>query len=168
MGNVGKAIIPVVKVRYICFYCMFLYSLAVFISLPKCGPEEEQKSMRFKNSIVKHQKWNLIITHDHHIYITPLPSWDLPDTQIPSLFPPHQWYKVFRKKSSVLRNLQSSVLSLHPVLIPSVWVTMDWLVWAPNWKDSTSLPLHLPDTSLPHFPIIKKQIHISFYSFLIF
>ena len=81
MGNVGKAIIPMVKVRYICFYCMFLYSLAVFISLPKFGPEEEQKSMRFKNSIVKHQKWNLIITHGHHPYITPLPSWDLPDTQ---------------------------------------------------------------------------------------
>ena len=46
MGNVGKAIIPMVRVRYICFYRMFLYSLAVFISLPKCGPEKEQKLMR--------------------------------------------------------------------------------------------------------------------------
>ena len=70
-----------VKVRYVCFYCMFLYSLAVFISLPKCGPEKEQKLMRLKNSIVKHQKWNLIITNGHHPNITPLPSWDLPDTQ---------------------------------------------------------------------------------------
>ena len=69
MGNVGKAIIPVVKVRYICFYFMFLYSLALFISLPKCGPEEEQKVMRGKNSIVKHLKWNLIITQSHHPYI---------------------------------------------------------------------------------------------------
>ena len=73
--------IPMVKVRYICFYCTFLYSLAVFIILPKFGPEEEQKLMRFKNSIVKHQKWNLIITNGHHPNITPLPSWDLPDTQ---------------------------------------------------------------------------------------
>ena len=80
MGNIEKAIIPMVKVRYICFYCMFLYSLAVFISLPKCGPEEEQKLMRLNNSIVKHQKWNLIITHGHHTYIIPLPSWNLPDT----------------------------------------------------------------------------------------
>ena len=73
--------ILMVKVRYICFYCTFLYSLAVFIILPKFGPEEEQKLMRFKNSIVKHQKWNLIITHSHHSNITHLPSWDLPDTQ---------------------------------------------------------------------------------------
>ena len=81
MGNAGKEIIPMVKVRYVCFYCMFLCSLAVFISLLKCGPEEEQKLMRLKNLIVKLQKWNLIITHGHHPYITPLPSWDLPDTQ---------------------------------------------------------------------------------------
>ena len=46
MGNVGKAIIPMATVRYVCFFCMFLYSLAVFISLPKGGPEEEQKLMR--------------------------------------------------------------------------------------------------------------------------
>ena len=32
-----------IKVRYICFNFMFLYSLAVFISLPKGRPEEEQK-----------------------------------------------------------------------------------------------------------------------------
>ena len=70
-----------VRVRYICFYCMFLYSLAVFISLPKCGPEEEQKLMRLKNSIVKHQRWHLIITHGHHSYTTPLPIWDLSNTQ---------------------------------------------------------------------------------------
>ena len=81
MGNIEKAIIPMVKVRYICFYCMFLYSLAVFISLPKCGPEEEQKLLRLKNSIVKHQKWHLIITHGHHPYTAPLFSWDLSSTQ---------------------------------------------------------------------------------------
>ena len=77
MGSVGKAIIPVVKVRYIYFYFMFLYSRAVFSSLPKCGPEEEQTLMRGKTSIVKHQKWNLIITQGHQPYITPLPTWDL-------------------------------------------------------------------------------------------
>ena len=107
-----------VRVRYICFYRMFLYSLAVFIILPKFGPEEEQKLMRFKNSIVKHQKWNLIITHGHHPYITPLPSWDLPDTQKYQVLFLLASGIVFRKKSSMLRNLQSSVLSLHPVLIP--------------------------------------------------
>ena len=79
--NIGKAIIPMVRVRYICFYRMFLYSLAVFISLPKCGPEEEQKLMRLKNSMVKHQRWHLIITHGHHPYTTPLPNWDLSNTQ---------------------------------------------------------------------------------------
>ena len=73
MGNTGKAVIPMYKIRYICFYFMFLYSLAVFISLPKDGPEEEQKLMRLKNSIVKHQEWNLFITQGHHHYITPLP-----------------------------------------------------------------------------------------------
>ena len=52
MGNVGKAIIPVVKVRYICFYCMFLYSLAIFISSPNGGPEEEQKLMRLKTQLL--------------------------------------------------------------------------------------------------------------------
>ena len=77
IGSVGKAIIPVVQVRYICFYLMFLYSLAVFSSLPKCGPEKEQTLMRGKNSIVKHQKWNLIITQGHNLYITPLSRWDL-------------------------------------------------------------------------------------------
>ena len=77
MGNIGKGIIPVVMVRYICFYFMFLYSLLVFSSLPKCGPEDEQKLMRGKNSIVKHEKWNLIITQSHQPYITPLPRWDL-------------------------------------------------------------------------------------------
>lgn len=66
---------------------------------------------------------------------------------------------------SEIFSLQCS--SLHPALIPSVWVTMDWLVWAPNWKDSTSLPLHLRDTSLPPSPS-SKQIHISFYSFWYF
>ena len=49
----------------------------------------------------------------------------------------HQWNEVFRKKPSVIRNLQSSVLRLHPVLIYSFWVTMDCLVWALNWKDAT-------------------------------
>ena len=32
---------------------------------------------------------------------------------------------------------KSSVFSLHLVLIPSVWVAMDCLVWALNWKDAT-------------------------------
>ena len=80
-------------------------------------------------------------------------------TEISSPFPPHQWDKVFKKKSSVLRNLQSSVLSLHPLLIPSVWLNMDWLVWATDRKNSISLPSHTPDTSLLPLPIIKKQIH---------
>ena len=31
--------------------------------------------MRGKNSIVKHLKWNLVITQSHHPYITPLSSW---------------------------------------------------------------------------------------------
>lgn len=79
--------------------------------------------------------------------------------EIPSPFPPHQWDEVFRKKSSVLRNLQSSVFSLHPVLIPSVWVTKDCLVWALNWKDATSLPSHTPDPSLSSLTIITTQIH---------
>ena len=81
---------------------------------------------------------------------------DPQNKQIPRPFPPHQWDEVFRKKSSVLRNLQSAVLSLHPVLTPSVWVSMDWLVWAVNWKDATSLPPHTPDPSLSPLCIIKK------------
>ena len=119
MRNVGKAVIPMYKIRYICFYFMFLYSLAVFISLPKGGPEEEQKLMRLKNSIVKHQEWNLFITQGHHHYITPLPRQDLQNTRDSKSFPHHQWDKVFRKKSSMLRNLQSSVLRPHPVIILS-------------------------------------------------
>ena len=79
-----------VRVRYICFYHMFLYSLAVFISLPKCGPEEEQKLMRLKNSMVKHQRWHLIITHGHHPYNHPSPQLGpLKHTEMPSPFPPH-------------------------------------------------------------------------------
>ena len=113
MGNVSKAAIPMYKIRYVCFYFMFLYSTAVFISLAKGGPEQEQKLMTLKNSIVKHHEWNLIIKLGHHHYITPLPRWDLQNTQNIKSFPPHQWDKVFRKKSSMLRNLQSSVLRLH-------------------------------------------------------
>ena len=45
------------------------------MSLPKCGPEEEHKWMRGKNSIVKHLKWNLVTTQSHHPSITPLSSW---------------------------------------------------------------------------------------------
>ena len=41
--------------------------------------------------------------------------------EIASPFPSRQWDKVFRKKSSVIRSLQSSVFSLHPVLILSGW-----------------------------------------------
>ena len=41
--------------------------------------------------------------------------------EIASPFLPHQWDKVFRKKSSVIRRLQFSVFSLHPVLILSGW-----------------------------------------------
>ena len=151
MGNVGKAIIPVLNVRYICFYFTFLYSLAVFSSLPKCGPEEEQKLRRGKNSIVKHQQWNLVITQSHQRYITPLPRWDLWNTQ------KHQ--VLFLLTSGMKcsgRNLQSAVLSLHPVLTPSVWVSMDCLVWALNWKDASSLPPHTPDPSLSPLSIIKK------------
>ena len=77
--------------------------------------------------------------------------------EIPSPFPPHQWDEVFRKKPSVIRNLQSSVFSLHPVLIPSVWVAKDCLVWALNWKDAASLPSHTPDPSLPFLTIIKNR-----------
>ena len=80
----------------------------------------------------------------------------LKHTETPSPFPSHQWDEVFRKKSSVLRNLQSAVLSLHPVLTPSVWVSMDWLVWALNWKDASSLPPQTPDSSLSPLSIIKK------------
>jgi hypothetical protein len=75
LGNVGKAVIPVVKVRHICFYVTFLYSLVVCSSLPKCGPEEDQKLMRGQNSIVRHLKWNLVTTQSHHPSITPLSSW---------------------------------------------------------------------------------------------
>ena len=151
MGNVGKALIPVVKVRYIWFYFTFLYSLAVFRRLPKCGPEDEQKLRRGKNSIVKHQKSNLVITQSHQPYITPLPRWDLWNTQ------KHQ--VLFLLTSGMKcsgRNLQSAVLSLHPVLTPSVWVSMDCLVWALNWKDASSLPPHTPDPSLSPLSIIKK------------
>ena len=45
------------------------------MSLPKCGPEEDQKWMRGKNSIVKLLKWNLVITQSQHPSITPLSSW---------------------------------------------------------------------------------------------
>lgn len=50
MENLDKAITPMVKVRHICFYFMFIYSLAVFISLSRCGPEGEEDLMRLKNS----------------------------------------------------------------------------------------------------------------------
>ena len=66
--------IPVVNVRYICFYFVFLYSLIPWV-WPKCGPEEDQKLMRGKNSIVRHLKWNLVTTQSHHPSITPLSSW---------------------------------------------------------------------------------------------
>lgn len=79
--------------------------------------------------------------------------------EIPSPFRPHQWDAVFRKKASVLRSLQSSVFSLQPVLIPSVWVTKDCLLWALNWKDATSLPSHTPDPSLSSLAITTTQIH---------
>ena len=42
------------------------------MSLPKCGPEEAQKLMRGKNSIVRHLKWNLVTTQSHQPSITPL------------------------------------------------------------------------------------------------
>ena len=161
MGNVGKALIPVVKVRYIWFYFTFLYSLAVFRRLPKCGPEDEQKLRRGKNSIVKHQQWNLVITQSHQPYITPLPRWDLWNTQ------KHQ--VLFLLTSGMKcsgRNLQSAVLSLHPVLTPSVWVSMDWLVWALNWKDASSLLRHRTLPFLPS-PSSKKHAHTSFYCLLI-
>ena len=149
-----------IKVRYIHFNFMFLYSLAVFISLPKGGPEEEQKLMRLKNSIVKPQKWNLIITQGHHPYLTPLPRWDLWNTQkYQVLFLLTSGVKSSGRNPSVIRNLQSSVFSLHPVLIPSVWIAKDCLVWVLNWKDAASLPSHTPDPSLYWLAIIKKQIH---------
>lgn len=156
LGNVGKAVIPVVKVRHICFYVTFLYSLVVCSSLPKCGPEEEQKLMRGKNSIVTPEKWDLIIAQSHHPYITPLPRWDLWNTQ------KHQvLFLLTSGMKSSGSNLQSAVLSLHPVLSPSVWVSMDWLVWALNWKDASSLPPHTPDPSLSPLSIIKNtRTHI--------
>ena len=142
-----------VRVRYIHFNFMFLYSLAVFISRPKGGPEEEQKLMRLKNSIVKPQKWNLIITQGNHPYLTPLPRWDLWNTQ--------KYQVLFLLTSGMKcsgRNLQwSEIFSLHPVLIPSVWVAKDCLVWALNWKDAASLPSHTPDPSLPFLAIIKNR-----------
>ena len=52
-----------------------------FSSLPKNGPEEEQILMRLTNSIIKHQKCNLITTQSHHPHITRLPRWDLRNTQ---------------------------------------------------------------------------------------
>jgi len=156
LGNVGKAVIPVVKVRHICFYVTFLYSLVVCSSLPKCGPEEEQKLMRGKNSIVTPEKWDLIIAQSHHPYITPLPRWDLWNTQ------KHQvLFLLTSGMKSSGSNLQSAVLSLHPVLSPSVWVSMDWLVWALDWKDASSLPPHTPDPSLSPLSIIKNtRTHI--------
>lgn len=42
----------------------------------------------------------------------------------------------------------SSVPSPHLVLIPNVQLTMDWLFWAPNLQDSTSLPSHTFASSL--------------------
>ena len=53
----------------------------------------------------------------------------------------------------------SEIFSLHPVLIPSVWIAKDCLVWVLNWKDAASLPSHTPDPSLYWLAIIKKQIH---------
>ena len=158
MGNVGKAIIPVVKVRYICFYFMFLYSLALFISLPKCGPEEEQKVMRGKNSIVKHLKWNLIITQSHHPYITLLPRWDLWNTQkhqVLFLLTGGMKCDFFRKKSSVLRNLQSAVPS-SPSPHSQCLSQYGLAGLGPKLKGSHLPPSHTPDPALPSLPIIRK------------
>lgn len=54
-----------------------------------------------KLSIVKHQKWNQIMTHTATTHTAPLsPSGtSQTHTETPSPFPPHQQDKVFRKKS---------------------------------------------------------------------
>lgn len=50
-----------------------------------------------------------------------------------------------------------SVLSPHLILIPSVWLTMDWMVWAWNWQDSTFLPFHTPAPFLLPSPLSKNR-----------
>ena len=163
MRNVGKAVIPMYKIRYICFYFMFLYSLAVFISLPKGGPEEEQKLMRLKNSMVKHQRWHLIITHGHHPYTTPLPNWDLSNTQkcqvlflltsgIKCSGRNLQWSDVFSFQCSVFTQSSFSVAGLGP---------------RPKGCHLTPFSNSQP---CPFFPphYQKPDTYISFYSSLIF
>ena len=75
-------------------------------------------------------------------------------TEIPSPVPPRQWDSV---QEEIFHAQKSSVFSAQSSSCPHscVWLNMYWLVWAPNRKDSTSLP----DASLPPLPIIKKQIH---------
>ena len=66
---------------------------------------------------------------------------------------------MFRKKSSMLRNLQSSVLRLHPVIILSFWVTMDCLVWALNWALLTYLTIpFLPFPSSKHTHVFLQFV----------
>jgi hypothetical protein len=117
--------------------------------------------MRGKNSIVKHLKWNLIITQSHHPYITLLPRWDLRNTQkhqVLFLLTDGMKCDFFRKKSSVLRNLQSAVPS-SPSPHSQCLSQYGLAGLGPKLKRSHLPPSHTPDPSIPSLPIIKKQIH---------
>ena len=161
MGNVGKALIPMYKIRYICFYFMFLYSMAVFISWPKVGQKRNRNWWGLKTQLLK-MKSGACLLHRATTPTLPLsPDGTSRTPRTPSLF------LLTSGLSCSGRNPQcSEIFSLpcsgfiHPVLISSFWVNMDGLVWALNWKDATSLPSYIPDHPLPSLPIIEKHTHL--------
>lgn len=104
LGNIAKAMIPMVNGRYICFHFMFLYSLfpGSFYQLAQMWARRGRETDGVKNSIVKHLKWNLVITQATTPTSPLSPGGPQKKQQYPS-FPPHQWDEVFRKKSSVLQ-----------------------------------------------------------------
>ena len=166
VGNVGKAIIPVVKVRYICFYFMFLYSLSL-VTCPNVGQKRNRNWWGVKTQL-SNIKSGIWLLHRATTPTSPL----LPDGTSEThrntksfSFSPVGWNvqgEFFSAKKSSVCSSQSSPSPHAQCLI----VSMDWLVWALNWKDASSLPLtHLTLPFLPS-PSLKKR-YTSFYCLLI-